>query len=118
MAPLVDSLVSFVVSLLVGGVSLFVAAQVLTRGRGRDVEYAVWTALVGALVWAVLSWVPVVGSLLALVGWVLVVAWRYPGGVVRAVLIGVLAYLVAGVLLALLAEVGVNVSGVVGIPSV
>lgn len=118
MAPLVDSLVSFVVSLLVGGVSLFVAAQVVYRGDRRGVEHAVWTALFGALVWGLLSWVPVVGSILALVGWILVVVWRYPGGVVKAVLLGVVAYIVAVVLLSVLSGVGLQVFDVVGIPGV
>jgi hypothetical protein len=49
--PVSDSLVTFVVSLLVGGLGIYVGASVLADED--DYGHAVVTALVGALVWAI-----------------------------------------------------------------
>jgi len=43
----------------------------------RDYGHAVLTALLGALVWALLEPIPLLGGLLAIVAWVAVVKWRY-----------------------------------------
>lgn len=82
-----DGVIVFAISLLIGGAAIYIAAKhAVYKGRpgGLTFEHAVVTALLGAVVWALLSWVPLVGSLLALVGWVAVIWWRYPGGWIKA----------------------------------
>jgi len=108
--------VAFLVAVLVGGLSLAIAASVLTS-RDVDVVHGAITGLLGALAWAVLSLVPLVGGLLAVVGYLFVVKARYPGGWVRAALIAVAAWVVAQVLLAVLGAVGLG-AGVFGVPGV
>jgi hypothetical protein len=75
------------VSVLLGGVAIHVGALVASDAQGY--AHAVLTALVGAVVWALLEPVPLIGGLLALVAWVGVVRWRYPGGWLRAGATGV-----------------------------
>lgn len=103
-----------IVGLLVGGFALFVAGQ-FVGGQG-DVEHALWSAAIGAVVWAVLSWVPVVGFLLAPVGWIAVIKWRYPGDWAHAVTVAVVAWFVALVGLFVLETLGIGGFGAVGIP--
>ena len=71
-----DGLVVFAVSLLIGGAAIHVAAKHVAFRRGPGgltYEHAVVTALLGAVAWALLSWIPLVGSLLALAGWIAVI---------------------------------------------
>lgn len=112
---LLASLVTFFVSLLVGGLAIFVAASIVAGTR--NYEYAVFTALVGAIVWGVtdafLGWVPLVGDVLPLVAWVWAVKWRYRGSWLEAGIIGLLAWVAAVLLLSVLGFLGV---GAVGVP--
>lgn len=110
-----NDFVAFAVGTLVGGLALFVSAAVVRRRTG-DYEHAVVTALLGALAWAVLGPIPVVGGLLALVGWIWVLKWRYPGGWTRAAIHGVVAWVAAIVVLAALELIGLRALPVVGIP--
>ncbi|MFC7046752.1 hypothetical protein ACFQH6_16265 [Halobacteriaceae archaeon GCM10025711] len=120
-----DGVFIFVVGLLVGGLGIYAGARTVTGRtydwRHRDVRrsrtfgYAVVTALVGTLAWAVLSLVPVVGSLAALVAWVAVIRWRYEVGWLRAGAIGAAAWAASVVVVAALELVGVGVSAV-GVP--
>lgn len=72
MAPiLTDGLAVFAVSLLLGGFAFYCAARYVTYrdgDGGTDFQHAVVTALFGAVAWAVLAVVPVVGTAAALVG--------------------------------------------------
>ncbi|MGB9965394.1 hypothetical protein [Halobacterium hubeiense] len=112
--PVGDSVVVFAGSLLVGGVAIHVAASyVADAGEYGD---AVLTALFGAVAWALLDGVPLVGGLLALVAWVGVIKWRYPVGWTRAGIVGVAAWAVATVVLAALALLGVGSLGALGVP--
>lgn len=95
--PLVAGAVTFVVALLVGGLAIYVAASLVTGER--DYSHALVTAVVGAVAWALTSWIPLVGPVVALVVWVGVINWRYEGGWVKAATIGVLAWLAAAVIL-------------------
>lgn len=108
------ALISFVVALLVGGLGIYVGARFVTGED--DYGYAVYTALIGAVAWVLTSWVPIVGSLLALVVWVAVINWRYKGGWIDAAIIGVIAWLAAAVVLFVL-DPFIPV-GAVGIPGV
>lgn len=112
---IIASLVSFVVALLIGGLAIYIGARLLTGTD--DYSHAVFTALFGAIVWALTSWIPLIGLLIALLAWVWVINWRYPGGWPRAIAIGVLAWLAAGVVLYLVdiaLELDVGAFGVPG----
>jgi hypothetical protein len=117
---IIDSLVGFVVSLLVGGFGIYVGGRVVV-GEG-DFEHAVVTALVGAVVWAVvglfLGWIPLVGLLLTLGAYVAVVNWRYPGGWVAAAGIALVAWVASLLVLAVLSVLGVGSLSAFGVPGV
>ncbi len=114
--PLIGSIVAFVVALLAGGLAIYISAS-LVAGVS-DYRHAVLTALVGAIGWALFSWVPLVGSLLALVVWVGIINWRYPGGWKNAALIGVVAWLSALLILTLVNTVFRLGIGAFGVPGV
>lgn len=115
---LIDSLVVFVVSLLVGGLGIYVGARVVTGEE--DYGYALVTALVGAVVWTVVGalfgWIPLLGPLVTLLAYVGVVNWRYDGGWVDAGIIGLVAWLTAVVVLYVLAVVGLVGFQAFGVP--
>lgn len=94
------AVLSFVVALLVGGLGIYAGALVVTGED--DYGYAVVTAFVGAVAWALTSWVPIIGPLIALVVWIGVINWRYEGGWVDAAIIGFVAWLAATVVLVVL----------------
>lgn len=69
--PIAGSLVSFVIALLIGGLAIYISARFVV---GVDsYGHAVFTALFGALAWALTSWLPLVGPIIALVAWVAVI---------------------------------------------
>jgi hypothetical protein len=115
-AQFVGSVVAFVVALLVGGLAIYVSARLVADVD--DYGHAVITALLGAIGWAIASWVPVVGSLLALIVWVGVINWRYPGGWVKAAIIGGIAWVSALVILFVLNSVFSLGIGAFGVPGV
>lgn len=114
---LIETLVVFVVSLLVGGIGIYVGASVLTDVE--DYTYAVVTALIGAVVWGVISffvgWVPLLGAVLAFVAYTLVLHARYPGGLAEAVGIALIAMVASVVVLFVLGLVGLDLSAA-GVP--
>lgn len=115
----ISGLVAFAVNLLVGGAALHLSARfVVFRDRPGSLsfEHAVVTALLGAVVWAVLALVPLVGVALALGGWIAVIRWRYPGGWLDAAKLGVAAWVAAVVLLAVLELAGVRTLSALGVP--
>ncbi|ELZ19477.1 hypothetical protein [Natrinema limicola] len=109
-----DRLLAFSVSLLVGGVALHVGTHVVADAR--DYAHAVLTALLGAVVWAVLESVPLLGGLLALIAWVAIVRWRYRLGWLRSAGVGVVAWTAAVVVLAALELVGIGSVSALGVP--
>lgn len=115
---IVDSLVVFVVSLLIGALGIYVGARVITDRD--DYTYAVVTALVGALVWVVVAffvgWIPFLGPLLALLAYVTVINFRYPGGYVDAFAISLVAWIASLLVLYVLAAAGVSTFEAVGVP--
>ena len=114
-----QGLIVFAVSLLIGGLAIHAAARyVVYSGKPGSLtfEHAIVTALLGAVVWALLGWVPLIGSLLALVGWVAVIRWRYPGGWVKAGVTGATAWAAAVVVLAALELLGLGGVSALGIP--
>lgn len=112
---------SFAVNLLLGGGALFVAARYVTYRddfRSNGFEHALVTALLGAVIWAVLATVPVAGVVLAFVGWFAVVHYRYPGDWLRTGVTAAAAWAAAVVLLAALEVVGVRSVTALGVPGV
>jgi len=108
------AVLSFVVALLVGGLGIYAGARVVTGED--DYGYALVTAFVGAVAWALTSWVPVIGPLIALVVWVGVINWRYEGGWIEAAIIGVVAWLASTVVLLVLNSVLGLGLGAFGVP--
>lgn len=115
---LIGSAVTFVVGLLVGGLAIFVAAAVVTGTR--DYGHAVFTALFGAIVWALaalfLSWIPLIGEFMPLVAWVWLIRRRYGVSWLHAGVIGFVAWASAVLVLAVLPFAGVT--DAVGVPFV
>lgn len=110
----VGSLIAFIVALLVGGLAIYISARVIADVD--DYSHAVITALLGAIAWALTSWIPLIGPVIALIVWIAVINWRYPGDWIKAVLIGLVAWLSALVILFVLNEVlGLGI-GAFGIP--
>jgi len=111
---LIGSAITFGISLLVGGLAIFIAAGVVTGTR--DYGHAVFTALVGAIVWGLtaffLSWVPLIGEFLPLLAWVWVIRGRYDASWVHAGIIGFVAWASAVLVLAVLPLAGVDAVGV------
>jgi len=114
MVSVLGGLIGLVVSLLVGGAAIYVAASFVTGEK--DYVQALGTALVGSLALVFLGWIPLVGGIVALVVWVGVINWRYEGGWVNAAIIGFVAWLAA--LLASIVLGVLGVANVVGIPGV
>jgi len=117
---LFDSLVLFVVSLLIGGFGIYVGARVVAGVD--DYTYAIVTALIGAVVWVAavifVGWIPLLGPLLALLAYIAVLNVRYPGGWVNAIVISLVAWAAALAALFVLALFGVTEFGAIGVPSV
>lgn len=115
---LVESLVVFAVSLIVGAFGIYVGARVITDTD--DFGYAVVTALLGAIVWAVvgffLGWIPFLGPLLTLLAYVWVLNRRYPGGWGNAIGIALVAWVASIVVLYLLALFDISTFEAVGVP--
>ena len=114
--PFIGSIVAFVVALLVGGLAIYLSARFVVDVN--DYSHAVVTALLGALGWALTSWVPLVGPLIALVVWVGVINWRYPGGWVKAAVIGGGAWVAALLVLLVVNSVFRLGIGAFGVPGV
>jgi hypothetical protein len=114
--PFVGSIIAFLVALLVGGLAIYISARVIADVD--DYSHAVITALFGAIAWALTSWIPLIGPIIALIAWVWVIKWRYPGGWVDAAIIGAVAWVSALVILYVLNAVlnlGVGAFGVPGV---
>lgn len=115
---ILDTLIVFIVSLLIGALGIYVGARVVTDVD--DYRYAVITALIGAVVWAVvaflLGWIPLLGPLAALIAYVGVINYRYPGGWIRAIGISLIAWVGALVVLYILAVLGLTAFDAVGVP--
>jgi hypothetical protein len=115
-----DSVVVFVVSLLIGAVGIYVGARVVTDTD--DYGYAVITALIGAFVWGLVSlflgWIPLLGPLAALIAYIGVINYRYPGGWGNAIVIALVAWIASLLVIAVLAVLGVPAFDATGVPGV
>lgn len=113
-----DSIIVFAVSLLIGALGIYVGARVVVDTE--DYTYAIITALLGAIVWAIVGfffgWIPLLGPLLVFIAYLAVVNARYPGGWTQAVAITIIAWLSVLIVLYVLALLGVTGFGAVGVP--
>jgi hypothetical protein len=115
-AGLIGSLVAFVIALLIGGLAIYISARVVADVD--DYGHAVITAFIGAIAWALTAWIPLIGSLIALFVWIAVINWRYPGGWIKAAIIGLAAWVSALVILFVVNSIfGLGI-GAFGVPGV
>ncbi|ELZ22950.1 hypothetical protein [Natrinema limicola] len=112
------SVIVFLVSLLIGALGIYAGARVIVGRTSYD--HAIVTALIGAIVWAIvgftIGWIPLVGPLVALLAYVAVINWRYPGDWTAAAMIGLVAWVTVLIVLYVLAAVGITSFGAVGVP--
>jgi hypothetical protein len=117
---LVDSLIVFLVSLLIGALGIYVGGRVVTGTH--DYTYAVVTALIASFVWVVVAffvgWIPFLGPLLALLAYVGVINYRYPGGWLAAIAIALVAWLASLAVLYVLVLFDVTVVDALGVPGI
>ncbi|ELY88280.1 hypothetical protein C483_16256 [Natrialba hulunbeirensis JCM 10989] len=115
---MIESLIVFAVSLLIGALGIFLGARIIVDTE--DYTYAFVTALIGAVVWALvgffLGWIPLLGPLLVFVAYLGVINARYPGGWVDAVAITIVAWVSVLVVLYVLAFLGVTGFEAAGVP--
>lgn len=116
----VDSIIVFVVGLLLGALGIYIGARLIVGVE--DYTYAIITALLGAVIWAVLGfligWVPFVGPLIVLLAYIGVINWRYPGGWVQAIGIALVAWIAILIVLWALAIFNITTPEAVGVPGV
>ena len=115
---MIDSLVVFVVSLLIGALGIHLGASVIVDVS--DYTYAVVTALIGAIVWSVVGfffgWIPFLGPAIVLLAYLAIIKRRYPGGWIDAIGITLVAWIAVVVVLSLLALAEVTTFDAVGVP--
>ena len=120
-ATAADSIIVFVISLLVGSIAILAGARLIVD-EDAGWPRAVVAALVGAVVWGVLSyfvgWIPILGPLALLLAWVATINWSYPGGWGSAAAIGVVAWVVAAAILVGLGLLGVVTPDALGLPGI
>ncbi|WP_290818042.1 hypothetical protein [Halovivax sp.] len=117
---MIASLVIFAVSLLIGALGIYLGAKIIVDVE--DYTYAIVTALIGAIIWAVvalfLGWIPGLGPLLALLAYLAVVNWRYPGGWTQAIGITLVAWVSVFIVLSIVALLTPIELGAIGVPGV
>ncbi|ELY46885.1 hypothetical protein [Natronorubrum tibetense] len=115
---MINSLVVFLVSLMIGGLGIHIGATVIANVS--DYTYAFFTALFGAIVWSVVGfffgWIPFLGPAIVLLAYLAVVKRRYPGGWIDAAGITLVAWLSVVVVLYGLAFAEITTFDAVGVP--
>ena len=115
---MIDTLVVFLVSLLIGALGIHFGA-VLIAGV-QDYTYAVFTALIGAIIWVLvgflLGWIPFLGPAIVLLAYLAVVRRRYPGGWIDAIGITLVAWIAVLLVQTGLASAGVTDIDATGVP--
>lgn len=117
---MIESLIVFGVSLLIGAIGIYAGAKIIVDTE--DYTYAIVTALIGAIVWGIVGfffgWIPLLGPLLVFVAYLAVINARYPGGWVDAAAITIVAWLSVLIVLYVLALVGITGFEAAGVPGV
>ena len=111
----------FLVSLLIGTLAIHVGARLLIDSD-TGFRRAAITALIGAIVYTLVGfffgWIPLLGPILMLIAWVGVINWQYPGGWGTAIGIGLVAWLVAVLILYGLTVLNIVTPDAFGVPGV
>ncbi|WP_206424944.1 hypothetical protein [Halosimplex salinum] len=115
---LIASFVTFFLGVLIGGVGIYVGGALF--GGGGSYEKAVTTAIVGAIVWAVVGtffgFIPLLGPILTFLAYIAVLNVAYSGGWVDAIGIAVVAWLTLVVVFTVLGPLGLDLFSAVGVP--
>lgn len=112
------SIVAFVVSLLIGGLGIYLGAKFVVDVE--DFGYALVTALIGGLLWGIVQFfVPLIGGIVALIAYLWLINRRYPGGWLEAILITLVAWIavVAVFVVLSLFVPGIEGLGAYGVPT-
>lgn len=111
----VGSIITFVVSLLIGGIGIYVGAKIIADVE--DFPYALITALIGGILWGIIEFfVPIIGGLVAFIAYLWIINRRYPGGWIEAILITLIAWIAVVVTLVILSTIGLDAVGAYGVP--
>jgi len=115
---LIDSIVVFIVSLLIGALDIYIGARVIADRE--DYSCTLITALIGAIIWVVVPFffggIPLLGPPLALVAYVAVINYRYLGGCGSAIDIALVVWIASLVVLYILGILGVTAFDAMGVP--
>lgn len=115
-----ESAIVFVVGLLIGALGIYVGARVIADVE--DYTYAIVTALIGAIIWAIVGfffgWIPFLGPLIVLIAYIAIIHYRYPGGWGEAIGIALVAWLFLLIVLWVLSAVGITTPDAVGVPGI
>lgn len=123
---LTGTAIVFVVSMLVGGVGNYVGIR-LVSDQHPSYPHAVISSVISAAVWAGVSFglnvtamgiTPFAGALLALVVWIVVLYFRYAGGIPTAVPAGISAWIISGAVLYFIALYTGYPFRAIGIPAI
>jgi len=116
---LIDSVIVFLVNLLVGGLGIYAGTKLVT-GKA-DYGYSIITALLGAVIWGVTSFffgfIPLIGPALVFLAWLALIKARIEGGWIDSLLVAVIAWFSVILIISLLTLVGLS-PGAIGIPGV
>lgn len=101
-----QSLTSFVMSLIVSGLVIYFVTMVLSRGRG--IMTAILTALVGSVIYALAPILPTafLSTVVAGIAWLLAIGHFYSVGWLKALLLAVVIWFVTGVVSSFLPTLG------------
>lgn len=116
---IISAVFVFLISLLIGTAAIHLGAQVMID---RDTGFlrAAITALIGAIVYTLigffLGWIPFLGPLLMLIVWIGIINLQYPGGWGTAIGIGLIAWIVAVLILFALNTLGIITPEALGVP--
>lgn len=115
---LIDSVIVFIVGLLVGALSIYIGASIVVGSN--DFMNAVVTALIGALALSIFGFlfgfIPVLGPIITLLVWIGVINWQYEGGWFDATIIGFIAWISVLIILYILAVLGLASPVAIGVP--
>lgn len=116
---IISAVFVFLVSLLIGTAAIYLGAQLIIDRETGFIRAAV-TALLGAaaytLVGFFVGWIPLLGPLLMLIVWIGIINWQYPGGWGTAIGIGLIAWIVAILILFALTSLGIVTPEALGVP--
>lgn len=114
----IDTLIVFMVGLIIGGIGIHIGA-LMTTGRSNYGK-AIRTALVGAIIWAIVGFflgsIPLLGPAITFLAWLAVIKSSYSESWINALIIAGIAWLSVIIILYALALLGIAEFEAIGIP--